>query len=129
MPLAKTFKELRVWQNGMDLAMVVFELSKRFPADERYSMVDQIRRASRSVPSNIAEGWRKRRYTAAFRAKLNDAEGEAAEVQTHIELARRCRYANDEAARDIDARCEEILGQLGSMIRDAAKWCEGFGPV
>jgi len=73
----------------MDLAMLVFELSKRFPVEERYSLTDQIRRASRSVASNIAEAWRKRRYPAAFIAKLSDSESEAAETQTWTEFARR----------------------------------------
>ena len=85
----RSFKDLRVWQNAMDLAMLVFELSKRFPVEERYSLTDQIRRASRSVASNIAEAWRKRRYPAAFIAKLSDSESEAAETQTWTEFARR----------------------------------------
>jgi len=80
----------------MDLAMLVFELSKRFPVEERYSLTDQIRRASRSVASNIAEAWRKRRYPAAFIAKLSDSESEAAETQTWTEFARRCGYLSDE---------------------------------
>ena len=78
----RSFKELRVWQNAMDAAMRVYELSKRFPAEEKYSMTDQIRRSSRSVPSNIAEAWRKRRYQAAFVSKLNDAEGAFYESET-----------------------------------------------
>ena len=72
-----SYKELRVFQNAMDAAMRIFELSKDFPPEEKYSMVDQIRRASRSVCANISEGWRKRRYKAAFIAKLSDAESEA----------------------------------------------------
>src|SRR5690348_15134179 len=96
----RSFKDLRVWQNAMDLAMLVFELSKRFPVEERYSLTDQIRRASRSVASNIAEAWRKRRYPAAFIAKLSDSESEAAETQTWTEFARRCGYLSDEQALD-----------------------------
>ena len=67
--------------------MQVFELSKRFPVEEKFSLTDQVRRSSRSVPANISEAWRKRRYPAAFVSKLNDAEGEAAETQTHLEIA------------------------------------------
>jgi four helix bundle protein len=88
----RSFKELRVWQNAMNLAMRIFELTKRFPPQERYSLTDQFRRASRSVAANAAEAWRKRRYPAAFVAKLNDAESEAAETQTWIEVSRRCGY-------------------------------------
>ena len=75
-----SFKELRVWRAAMDMAMLIFELSKAFPAAERYSLTDQIRRSSRSVAANISEAWRKRRYPAAFVSKLSDAEAEAAET-------------------------------------------------
>jgi four helix bundle protein len=121
--MATTFRELRVWQNAMDLAMEVFEISKRFPAEERFSMADQIRRASRSIATNTAEAWRKRRYKAAFVSKLSDAETEAAETQTWVELALRSKYISVEIAQRLDARCEEILGQLVTMIRDANRWC------
>ncbi|MBM3999203.1 MAG: four helix bundle protein [Planctomycetes bacterium] len=83
----RSFKELRVWRNAMSSAMRVFELSKRFPAEEEYSLTDQFRRSSRSVAANIAEAWRKRRYQAAFVAKLDDSGSEAAETQTWIEFA------------------------------------------
>jgi four helix bundle protein len=73
----RSFKELRVWQNAVDAAMIVFALTKRFPVEERYSLTDQFRRLSRPVAANISEAWRKRRYPAAFVSKLNDAEGEA----------------------------------------------------
>ena len=86
----RSFKELRVWQNAVDAAMIVFELSKRFPVEERYSLTDQFRRSPRSVAANLSEAWRKRRHPAAFLSKLNDAEGEAAESQTWIEPALHC---------------------------------------
>lgn len=76
-----SYKDLRVYQQGMDLAMEIFQLSKEFPKEEKFSLVDQIRRSSRSVCTNIAEAWRKRRYKAAFIAKLSDAETEACETQ------------------------------------------------
>jgi four helix bundle protein len=126
MPLARSFRDLKVWQLSMDLAMEVFELSKRFPDVERYSLTDQIRRASRSVATNTSEAWRKRRYVAAFRSKLNDAEAEACETQTEIELALRCGYLDPETATRLDGRCEDILSMLSAMIRDANRWCEGF---
>jgi four helix bundle protein len=118
----RSFKELRVWQNAMDAAMRVFELTKRFPPEEKYSLVDQFRRASRSVASNTAEGWRKRRYRAAFIAKLNDAEGEAAEAQTCTEVALRCGYLAASDAKQLDSSYEEILGQLVKMIQHPEDW-------
>jgi len=75
-----SYKELRVYRNAMDAAMRIFELTKAFPPEEKYSMVDQMRRSSRSVCANLAEAWRKRRYKAAFVAKLSDAESEACET-------------------------------------------------
>ena len=121
----RSFRELRVWQNAMDAAMLVFELSKRFPGDEKYSLTDQFRRASRSVAANIAEGWRKRRYEAAFVCKLNDAESEAAETQTWIEFALRCGFLSESEASDLDQRYEQILGQLVSMIDRLQSWVFG----
>ena len=97
----RSFRDLKVWQKAMDAAMRVFELSKRFPVEEKYSLTDQIRRSSRSVPANIAESWRKRRYPAAFVSKLNDAEGEAAETQTHLETALR-QYMSKQKADELD---------------------------
>jgi four helix bundle protein len=121
----RSFKELRVWQNAMDTAMRVFDISKRFPAEERYSLTDQFRRASRSVASNIAEAWRKRRYEAAFISKLNDAEAEAAEAQTWVEFSRRCAYLPDATANQLDRQCEQILGQLVVMIEHSGDWIVG----
>ena len=106
----------------MDAAMVIFQLTKIFPADERYSLVDQVRRSSRSVAANLAEAWRKRRYAAAFKSKLNDAEAEASETQTWIELALRCRYIDGSTAAKLDGQYEKLIGKIVIMIRDARKW-------
>jgi four helix bundle protein len=121
--VADSFKEQRVWQNAMDFADEIFQLSKRFPPEEKYALTDQIRRASRSISGQIAEAWKKRRYVAAFILKLNDGEAEGAESQTWIEHARRCRYCTDEEAAAVDAKAETILAQLHIMIRDADRWC------
>jgi four helix bundle protein len=118
----RSFRELTVWQKAIDLAMRIFELTKVFPAEERYSLTDQIRRSSRSVPSNIAEAWRKRRYPAAFVCKLNDAEGEAAETQSHIEIALRCHYMTEESAKEMDAQFEEVLAMLATMAAKPEHW-------
>lgn len=121
----RSFKELRVWQNAMDAAMRVFDMTKRFPVEEKYSLTDQFRRASRSVAANISEGWRKRRYQAAFVSKLNDAESEAAESQTWVEFALRCKYLTAEDAEILDRCYEQILGQLVAMIENPGAWIVG----
>lgn len=118
----RSFKELQVWQKAMDAAMQVFNLTKRFPSDEKFSLTDQVRRSSRSVPANISEAWRKRRYPAAFVSKLNDAEGEAAETQTHIEIALRCKYITSTEAAFVDSACEEILAMLTDMASHPEQW-------
>ncbi len=123
MSLIRSHKELIVWRKAMDAGMEVFHVSEKFPAQERFSMTDQIRRATRSVASNIAEAWRKRRYRAAFVAKLSDAETEAAETQTHLEFARRCGYLDDRQTDSLDARYEEILSMLVTMENNPEKWC------
>ena len=118
----RSFKELRVWQNAMNVAMEIFELTKSFPLEERFSLTDQIRRSSRSVAANITESWRKRRYPAAFVSKLNDAESEAAETQTWIEISKRCNYITPEQANRLDSKVEEILAQLVTMASHPEKW-------
>jgi len=117
-----SYKELRVFQNSMNAAMTIFQLTKQFPTEEKYSMVDQIRRSSRSVCANMAEAWRKRRYKAAFIAKLSDAESEACETQVWVEFARRCEYLQDSVSDELDTVYEQIMGQIVRMINDADKW-------
>src|SRR5437773_4364709 len=90
--------DLDVYRKAFECAMTIFELSKTFPKEEKYSLTDQVRRCSRSVCSNLAEAWRKRRYRAAFQCKLNDSEAESAECQVWIEFAVRCEYLKRETA-------------------------------
>jgi four helix bundle protein len=118
----RSFRELKVWQMAMDAAMRIFEVTKRFPAEEKFSLTDQVRRSSRSVPANIAGAWRKRRYPAAFISKLNDAEGESAETQTHIEIALRSKYLTSAEAQDLDSLYEQILAMLVSMANRPDDW-------
>jgi four helix bundle protein len=120
-----THREMTVWRNAMDAAMRIFEVTKSFPVEEKYSMVDQMRRSSRSVAANLAEAWRKRRYEAAFAAKLNDAEAEATEAQTWIELALRCGYVDQKTATELDEAYEHIIGQIVTMILQPGKWTLG----
>jgi four helix bundle protein len=118
----KSYKELRVFENAMNSAMKIFERTKTFPPEEKYSMVDQMRRSSRSVCANIGEAWRKRRYKAAFIAKLSDAESEACETQVWIEFAKRCEYMEDNNCAEMDTEYDQIMGQIVKMINEADKW-------
>lgn len=123
--LVRHFRDLEVYQNALRTGLQVFDLTKRFPGEERFALTDQIRRSSRSVCANIAEAWRKRRYTAAFISKLNDAEAEAAETQVHIEFAFQHRYITEAEFREIDEAYERVLGQLVKMIDQPEKWVVG----
>jgi len=112
----------------MDAAMEIFEITKRFPPEEKYSLTDQMRRSSRSVAANIAEAWRKRRYEAAFKSKLNDSEAEACETQTWIEIGLRCGYMTDDTATRLDQRYEWIMGKLVVMIKGSKNWAQRLPP-
>lgn len=105
--------------------MRIFDLSKTFPREETYSLTDQIRRSSRSVSANIAEAWRKRLYAAAFVAKINDAEGEAAETETWIEYSVRCAYLDREIAKELYVQYEEVISILVSMRNKPDDWIIG----
>jgi four helix bundle protein len=96
--------------------MEIFRESKHFPAEEKYSLTDQIRRASRSVAANIAEGYRKKRYPRMFVSKMADADGEATETQVWLDFARDCRYLSPEVQKRLTAGYEELGRMLGSMI-------------
>ncbi|WP_375496459.1 four helix bundle protein [uncultured Nostoc sp.] len=118
----KDHKDLEVYKMAFDSAMIIFELSKKFPVEERYSLTDQIRRSSRSVCANFAEGWRKRRYQAAFVAKLNDCEAESAETQTWIEFAVKCNYMNIEIGRELYGTYNQVLSGLVHIINKPSPW-------
>lgn len=120
---AKTFRELEVYQNALQLALEIHEFCKTLPPAEKYVLADQMRRASRSVCSNISEAWRKRRYKAAFRSKLSDAETEAAEMQCWLDFSLKLRYMEKNQYDDLDRRYEQVISQIISMIRDSDKWC------
>lgn len=118
----KTHKDLRVYQLSFEAGMEVYELSKKFPKEETYSLTDQIRRSSRSVSGNLAEAWRKRRYERAFVAKLSDSEGEAAETQVWLDYALACNYINEKEHAAIFAKYNSILGMIVTMIINPDKW-------
>ena len=122
MSTVRTFRDLDVYQNAMAGTMRIYELTKTFPAEERYSLTDQIRRCTRSVCANIAEAWRKRRYAAAFVAKLSDAEAEAAETQVHAEIAWHSGYLNETTFNELNDTYDKIMGQIVKMIEQPEKW-------
>ncbi len=115
-------QDLFVYQKAFDAAMSIFDLSKSFPKAENYSLTDQIRRSSRSVCSNLAEAWRKRRYEAAFISKLSDAEGEAAETQVWLEFAVKCSYLKRAEAASLYKTYSEVIGTIVGMITHPETW-------
>ena len=114
-----------MYRRAFAAGMRVFELSKRFPRDETYSLTDQGRRSSRSVCANIAEAWRKRRYEAAFISKLSDAETEAAETQVGLEFALHCRYIDESTFADLDDTYEGVIASLVHMMNHPKDWIIG----
>jgi len=117
--------DLEVYKKSFDTAMEVFHASKKFPREEMYSLTDQIRRASRSVCGNISEAWRKRRYEAAFVAKLSDAEAEAAEVQVWVQFAVKCGYLERTAGAAFYKSYDSVLRMLVAMINAPRSWIIG----
>lgn len=115
-------RQLRVYEKAFDAAIQIYEATKTFPREEMYSLSDQIRRSSRSVCMNLAEAWRKRRYQAAFIAKLSDAEGEAAETQVSLEFSVHHGYMDVEVARTLYREYDEIIGTIVGMINHPETW-------
>jgi four helix bundle protein len=111
-----------VYKKSFQLAMRIFQLSKKFPKEEIYSLTDQIRRSSRSVCANLAEAWRKRRYEAAFANKLSDSEAEAAETPTWLEFAVKCGYLERSVARELFRGYDEATAMLVAMINSPGIW-------
>jgi four helix bundle protein len=116
MPIPLGFRDLEVYQLAYQLAMEIFHESKAFPTEEKYSLTDQIRRSSRSVASNIAEGYRKKRYAKMFVSKMADADGEATETQVWLDFARDCGYLSTHRQAQLKKGYEEVGRMLGSMI-------------
>ncbi|MEO0115881.1 MAG: four helix bundle protein [candidate division WOR-3 bacterium] len=117
-------RDLEVYRLAFDTAMEIFQITKTFPKEEKYSLTDQIRRSSRSVCTNIAEAWRKRKYKAMFISKLTDAEQEAAETQTWLEFSLKCGYINNVVFVRLDNRYEHIFAMLITMERKADTFCK-----
>ena len=120
--LIKIHRDLDVYQVSFGIAMQIFQKSKSFPLEERYSLTDQVRRSSRSVCANLAEAWRKRRYEASFISKLSDADAEAAETQVWIEFAIQCGYMETKTGEELLISYEKIIGKIISMINNFQPW-------
>jgi four helix bundle protein len=114
---ARSVKELTVYAKAFELAMRIYELSKRFPPEERFALTSQIRRSSRSVCLNLREAWAKRRYAAHFVSKLTDSVGENSESDTSLDFVARCGFITAEQHRELTGLTMEIGKMLGSMIQ------------
>ncbi len=121
----RTHHDLEVYQKAFDAAMQIFELTRSFPKEETYSLTDQIRRSSRSVCSNLAEAWRKRRYEAAFISKLSDSESEAAETQVWLEFAVKCKYMTRDQAAALYKVYDSVIATVVGMITHPETWVIG----
>jgi four helix bundle protein len=120
----RSFRELNVYKSAREAAHAIFEITKAFPREERYSLIDQIRRSSRAVNAMIAEAWAKRRYEAAFISKINDALGEATETQSWLDHALDSGYITAAQFKDQDAKWQQIGGMLNNMTERAHDFCK-----
>ena len=120
----RSVRDLKVYRLAFEVAMEIFEISKSFPKEETYSLTDQVRRASRSVCSNLSESWRRRRYKAVFINKLSDASEEAGEAQTWLEFALACEYIDEQTFERLDEKYEHIFAMLSTMERKADTFCK-----
>ena len=118
----KSAKDLTVYKRAYELAMVIFHASKHFPAEERYSLTNQLRRSSRSVCSNLRKAWAKRRYEAHFVSKLTDSDGENGETETRLDFAHDCAYLSKQDHMLLIEKCREVGAMLGGMINDPSSF-------
>lgn len=124
MEFVQNYTDLKVYKLSFESAMRIFELSKKWPKEEKYSLVDQIRRSSRSVCGNIAEAWRKRRYPAHFVSKLSDADTEAAETEVWLAFAQQCGYLAEADYKELKDHYDHICRMLSKMMDKPEPWCK-----
>ena len=124
MAIIRNFRDLRAYQQARTEAARVFEMTKTFPKEEKFSLTDQIRRSSRAVKSMIAEAWGHRRYPASFISKLTNAIGEANETQSWLDDALDCAYITSAQHQDYDAAWQSIGGMIANMILKADDFCK-----
>ncbi len=120
--MAHSFRELEVYQAAFVLQQTVFHITKLWPAEEKFSLTDQVRRSSRSIGANVAEAWAKRRYPAHFLSKLTDSDGELQETLHWIDSAKACGYLTDPDYSDLTAQGLQVGRQLGAMLARPEKW-------
>ena len=118
----RSAKDLVVYQKAYHLAMEVFQLSKTWPFEEKYSLTDQIRRSSRSVCANLREAWSKRRHEAHFLSKLADSDGENSETDTWLDFAKDCEFLSTSDHARLTAGCKEVGAMLGAMIKNPSQF-------
>jgi len=111
-------KDLDVYKKSYQLAMKVFEISKSFPAEEKFALTSQIRRSSRSVCLNLRESWAKRRYEAHFISKLTDCDGENSETDSSLDFSKNCGYITIQQHEELAALCQQVGKMLGTMIKN-----------
>ena len=124
MSKVSSYKDLIVYQKAYKLAMEIFEISKVFPKEEKYSLTDQIRRSSRSVTSNIAEAWAKKRYIKSFVNKLTDSLGEEYETEAWLDFSRDSKYITELTHSEILNGYDEVRKMLIAMINNSDQWCQ-----
>lgn len=118
------YRELKVYRKAFRLQQEIFSITKSFPVEERFALIDQIRRSSRSVGANISEAWQKRRYIAHFVSKLSDADGELAETQHWLDTTVACDYISGKKHKELLLECREIGRMIGKMLIEPEKWCD-----
>jgi len=115
-------KDLAVYKTAYELAMKIFEVSNRFPTEEKFALTSQIRRSSRSVCLNLREAWAKRRYEAHFVNKLTDSDGENSETDSSLDFARDCEYISTDEHRALTSKCAEIGRMLSGMMKKSSSF-------
>jgi four helix bundle protein len=123
MAAIQSFRDLKIYQLSREQAKALFQIARRFPKEETYSLTDQIRRSSRAVSAIVAEGWGRRRYEAAFINKMNEALSEAMETQAWLDHALDCGYINEQVYRDQDSQWQRIGGMINRTIERSADFC------
>ena len=116
--MIRSAKDLDVYKKAYSLSMEIYRQSKSWPVDERYSLIDQIRRSSRSVTANLREAWAKRKYEAHFISKLTDCDGENSETDTWLDYAKDCEYITVEMHKSLSEDCAAVGSMLGSMLKN-----------
>ncbi len=118
------YRDLKVYQLAYELALKIQNITKTFPKEEKYSLVDQIRRSSRSVPTNLAEAWKKRRYEKAFISKLIDCAGEAGETEVWLDFSKDFGYLEEKNYQELLSKYDEVNRMLYGMMDKSDKFCQ-----